>query len=1039
LVVGRFGGADLGIGALGSAASVAQEDGFIAALSTSTGAAVTAFSTDGIQTFGGHYDDSATSLAIYNGTIYVLGIFNSVDLGIGGAGTLATTGINNDVVVVALAESDGSPRSGFATGGAQCLGGSLHDAGYDIVATSAGVYVAGSFQGTDFGIGGRGTSAAVRDMDAFVARLDPTTGAGVSAFSGDGFERIGGSSTDRALALMLGGVGHIVVAGEMYSSDAGIGNAAPGGWGGGGYWRGFLLSLDPLSGLRPQQIAMAPLRAVALGSSPFTPTVTADPTSGNPISLTIDSPYVATVAGTTVTPQHAGTATIIAQQAAGNGFAAATAGRILPVVADAWTTTWPPITFGTVRAVTCDDAGNRYIAGDFSNHRDFDPRQGSIDPQATYGYTDVFVTRFNADGSYAWTQVIVGTAEELAKAIVTNNNEVVITGTFRSADLGIDVLGTMASMGGADVFVAKLAASTGEPVTTFGTNGLQRIGSQGNDDVSDLVLFDVRIYLTGTSVNVDGTRLSIGTPGSPISGTEASAFVVALNGTGAPLSGFGSGGIQVITGNGTIKGRALTYTVAGLIVGGSFNGNNLGIGGPGSLAAATSSFDGFLAALHPDSGVAVTTFGNAGLQKITGALDEEIWDLASNGNDLYAIGTFSSPDLGIGSIGTQSSVAGPDAFVAALKLSNGTANTAFSGDGLVMLASSYQDYGRRIAVIGSTVFAIGDFSGSNLGIGGYGALRSSGYNNLFLACLSRADGSAVTSFSGDGLQCIGGSGNDTTADIFARSSGDLIVAANIESHDVGYGAPGAWDGDFSRNSLVLTLPSTGILPVGIDVIDTTVVADGNPHLAPITLSPNGLGVSVTYNGLGTAPSAVGTYAVQATITQPGYSGTASGTLTIAKAKLFVTADDKERRRGATDPPFTASFSGFVGGDTASLITTPPTLTTTATSGSPTGIYPITPSGTIAPGYLVVHVPGTLSIFDFAVMNVTLRGTVAGGTTPTVQVDSTPTTQLGGVWQAAGAVGDDTHRVFQVDASNASGSTDHETITIEAVDLPLGGG
>ncbi|HKB90603.1 MAG TPA: MBG domain-containing protein, partial [Opitutaceae bacterium] len=57
--------------------------------------------------------------------------------------------------------------------------------------------------------------------------------------------------------------------------------------------------------------------------------------------------------------------------------------------------------------------------------------------------------------------------------------------------------------------------------------------------------------------------------------------------------------------------------------------------------------------------------------------------------------------------------------------------------------------------------------------------------------------------------------------------------------------------------------------------------DGSPKSVSVTTTPGGLATSVTYNGSPTAPSAVGSYAVVATITNPNYTGGSSGTLVIA--------------------------------------------------------------------------------------------------------------------------------------------------------------
>jgi sugar lactone lactonase YvrE len=62
---------------------------------------------------------------------------------------------------------------------------------------------------------------------------------------------------------------------------------------------------------------------------------------------------------------------------------------------------------------------------------------------------------------------------------------------------------------------------------------------------------------------------------------------------------------------------------------------------------------------------------------------------------------------------------------------------------------------------------------------------------------------------------------------------------------------------------------------------------GSPLAATATTTPAGLNVAITYNGSATAPTAVGSYAVVATINDPNYAGTVNGTLVIAKASPTI--------------------------------------------------------------------------------------------------------------------------------------------------------
>ena len=77
--------------------------------------------------------------------------------------------------------------------------------------------------------------------------------------------------------------------------------------------------------------------------------------------------------------------------------------------------------------------------------------------------------------------------------------------------------------------------------------------------------------------------------------------------------------------------------------------------------------------------------------------------------------------------------------------------------------------------------------------------------------------------------------------------------------------------------------------------------------------------------------------------------------------MTITADNQTKIYGADLPTLTASYSGFVNGDTPANLDTPPTLATTATATSDTGVYAITASGALDPDYTISYVSGTLTV------------------------------------------------------------------------------
>jgi gliding motility-associated-like protein len=92
-------------------------------------------------------------------------------------------------------------------------------------------------------------------------------------------------------------------------------------------------------------------------------------------------------------------------------------------------------------------------------------------------------------------------------------------------------------------------------------------------------------------------------------------------------------------------------------------------------------------------------------------------------------------------------------------------------------------------------------------------------------------------------------------------------------------------------------------------------------------------------------------------------------LTITKAGLTVTANNQSKVFRAPNPTLTVTYSGFVSGDTQASLTTQPTVSTTATTASPIGNYPITASGAVSNNYTITYVGGTLTI-SAATLNIT---------------------------------------------------------------------
>ena len=101
----------------------------------------------------------------------------------------------------------------------------------------------------------------------------------------------------------------------------------------------------------------------------------------------------------------------------------------------------------------------------------------------------------------------------------------------------------------------------------------------------------------------------------------------------------------------------------------------------------------------------------------------------------------------------------------------------------------------------------------------------------------------------------------------------------------------------------------------------------------------------------------------------------NGSLTVNPALLLVRAESKSRAYGATNPVFTANYSGFVNGESNNVLSGSPAFNTVADVNSPVGSYPIEiTQGTLANGnYGFNFTNGNLTVTPYA-LTVTVNST-----------------------------------------------------------------
>ncbi|KRB43108.1 hypothetical protein ASD90_22290 [Terrabacter sp. Root181] len=179
----------------------------------------------------------------------------------------------------------------------------------------------------------------------------------------------------------------------------------------------------------------------------------------------------------------------------------------------------------------------------------------------------------------------------------------------------------------------------------------------------------------------------------------------------------------------------------------------------------------------------------------------------------------------------------------------------------------------------------------------------------------------------------------------------------------------------------------------------------------------------------------------------------NGSLTITKAPLTITADDKTRTYGDANPGLTVSYSGFVLSQNASVLGGMLAVTTTATPASVVGTYPITATGQTSGNYAITYVAGTLTVTKasltitaayktkvYGSANPTLTGTITGiknsdGITATYATTATAASSVGSYSIVPTAV-DSTPATlanYQVTLVNGSLSVTTAPLTVRAGD------
>ncbi len=152
--------------------------------------------------------------------------------------------------------------------------------------------------------------------------------------------------------------------------------------------------------------------------------------------------------------------------------------------------------------IRTDSSGNVYVTGYFSNTVNF----GNGDVTSNGG-TDLFIVKYDTNGSYLWANAIGGTGDDdgISLCFDSAGNVYLAGGYNNTVDFdGAGDIGTVVSNGGSDAYIAKFSSEgIFKWVKTIGGTGYDSPGSIVSDSAGN-------IYLTGifeNSVNFGNTNV----------------------------------------------------------------------------------------------------------------------------------------------------------------------------------------------------------------------------------------------------------------------------------------------------------------------------------------------------------------------------------------------------------------------------------------------------------------------------------------------------------------------------------------------------
>ena len=380
--------------------------------------------------------------------------------------------------------------------------------------------------------------------------------------------------------------------------------------------------------------------------------------------------------------------------------------------------------------LSTDSSGNVYVTGYHTLTGTIYNSDGEIFGTLTNaGGSDVFVVKYNTNGTAQWATRIGGTSADIGYVTSTDSSGNVYvagsyTGTVTIFNTGGGTFGTLTNAGGTDAFVVKYNTDgTAQWATRIGgTSG--DIGYGISTDSSGNAYVSGTYTGTATIFNSGG-----GTFGTLANAGVTDTFVVKYNTNGTAQWATRIGGTSADTGY-----RISTDSDGNAYVAGSYSATitifNSGGGTFGTLATAGAN-DAFVVKYNTNGAAQWAT-------RIGGTFNDEAFTIftESSGN-VYVTGFYDRQPITIfnsggGTFGTLTGVGGTDAFLVKYN-TNGTAQWA------TRIGSSGDDRGRGIALDSrGNIYVFGQFTGSRFSVYGralslFATLPNSGSSDAFVA------------------------------------------------------------------------------------------------------------------------------------------------------------------------------------------------------------------------------------------------------------------------------------------------------------------